>query len=111
MSKERLEEIEGKYSILTIASKRGGIEHTEVEVEDLVFLIQNSFEQGERVQGLEKRLKLYDFWYTVAYQQNKRYREALEEIAYHVATPIGEKEDYEKTVYELIDIAKRALGY
>lgn len=38
-------------------------------------------------------------------------KDALEQIAYHVATPIGESENYEKTVYEFINIAKRALGY
>ena len=35
-------------------------------------------EQAERVQELENHLKLYDFWYRTAYEQNKRYREALE---------------------------------
>ncbi|MFE8697964.1 hypothetical protein ACFYKT_16605 [Cytobacillus sp. FJAT-53684] len=46
-------------------------------------------------------------------QENEieRYKTALEEIAYHVATPIGENENYETTAYEFIDISKRALGY
>ena len=63
MSIERLEEIELEYSTLTVSSERNGIEYTEVDVNDLVFLIQNSFKQAKRVEELE--------------QQNERYREAL----------------------------------
>jgi len=37
-------------------------------------------EQAERVQELENRLKLYDFWYRTAYEQNKRYRAAINNI-------------------------------
>ena len=37
-------------------------------------------EQAERVQELENHLKLYDFWYRTAYEQNKRYREAINNI-------------------------------
>src|SRR5690625_957296 len=40
--------------------------------------IQWHIEQAERVQELENHLKLYEFWYRTAYEQNKRYREALE---------------------------------
>lgn len=40
----------------------------------------------------------------------KKFKEALEEIAYDVASPIGEDENYKETVYKFIDIAKRALG-
>lgn len=43
--------------------------------------------------------------------ENARLRKALEEIAHHVNTPLREKEDYEKTSYLFIDIAKRGLGY
>lgn len=44
-------------------------------------------------------------------EKAEKYRNALEEIAHHVSTPLGEKENYEDTVYNFIDIAKRALGY
>ena len=64
--KERLEKLETKYSTLTVSSEKNGTEYTEVDVEDLVFLIQNGFKQAERVQELE--------------QQNKRYKQALEHI-------------------------------
>ena len=62
--KERLEELETKYSTLTVSSEKNGTEYTEVDVEDLVFLIQNGFKQAERAEELEK--------------QNKRYKQALE---------------------------------
>lgn len=52
--KERLKEIEVKYSILTVSSEKNSTEYTEVDVEDLVFLIQNGFKQFERVQELGK---------------------------------------------------------
>ncbi|KOS61521.1 hypothetical protein FJQ98_16180 [Lysinibacillus agricola] len=42
---------------------------------------------------------------------NKKLISSLEEIAHHVSVPIDEPENYENTVYEFIDIAKRALGY
>ena len=67
MSKERLEEIETKYSTLTVSSEKNGTEYTEVDVEDLVFLIQNGFKQAERVEELEREL-----------EEHKRYREAIE---------------------------------
>lgn len=59
-----MEEIETKYSVLTVSSEKNSTEYTEVDVEDLVFLIQNGFKQAERVQELE--------------EENKRYRELLE---------------------------------
>ena len=80
MSRERLEEIEGKHSTITITSKQDGFEYTEVIVEDLVFLIQNGFRQAERVQELETVIE-QDKRQSVLeglYEQNKRYREALE---------------------------------
>ena len=43
--------------------------------------------------------------------ESKKFKEALEEIAYDVASPIGEDENYKETVYKFIDIAKSALGY
>src|SRR5690606_23926824 len=55
--KERLEEIETKYSTLTVSSEKNSTEYTEVNVEDLVFLIQNGFKQAERVQELEEGVK------------------------------------------------------
>ena len=57
MSKERLEEIEAKYSTLTVSSEKNGKEYTEVDVKDLVFLIQNGFKQAERVHELEQQNK------------------------------------------------------
>jgi len=65
-NKKRLEEIETKYSTLTVSSKKNSTEYTEVDVEDLVFLIQNGFKQAERVEELEIKIE--------------RYRKALEEI-------------------------------
>src|SRR5690625_2613980 len=41
-------------------------------------LLAYAIRQAERVQDLENHLKLYEFWYRTAYEQNKRYREALE---------------------------------
>src|SRR5690625_6965837 len=84
MSKERLEEIEAKHSTLTITSERGGIEYTEVDVKDLVFLIQNGFEQVKRVQELEEVAEAdgsafhsLEKLFMESEQQNKRYREAI----------------------------------
>lgn len=57
--KERLEEIETKYSTLTVSSEKNGKEYTEVDVEDLVFLIQNGFKQAERAYELEQQIKRY----------------------------------------------------
>ena len=61
MSKEWLEEIEAKYSTLTVANERGGIEYIEVDIKDLVFLIQNGFKQAERVQELEEENRKLNF--------------------------------------------------
>src|SRR5690606_8892610 len=84
MSKKRLEEIETKYSILTVSSEKNGTEYTEVNVEDLVFLIQNGFKQAERVQELEeeiedwrKEVKKWQMFFREESQQNKRYREVI----------------------------------
>lgn len=85
MSKEQLEEIEGKYTILPVSSKQDGFEYTEVVVEDLVFLIQNGFKQAERVQELEELKNAFDDLdsdYIDLMEQNKRYRELLESIRY-----------------------------
>lgn len=41
----------------------------------------------------------------------ERFTSALSDIAHHISSPLGEKEDYHKTVYEFIDIAKNTLGY
>lgn len=78
MRNERLEEIEGKYTILHVSSKQDGFEYTEVVVEDLVFLIQNGFKQAERVQELETRIDKFYKLNMKLHKQNKRYREALE---------------------------------
>ena len=82
MSKERLEEIEGKYTILPVSSKQDGFEYTEVVVEDLVFLIQNGFKQAERVQELEDIIHQDERQAVLEkmYEQNKRYLEAIKEI-------------------------------
>ena len=83
MNKKRLEEIEAKYSTLTVSSERDGIEYTEVDVKDLVFLIQNGFKQTKRVKELERELEEHKSKFTVEYtmslrKRNKRYREAIE---------------------------------
>ena len=68
-------------------------------------------EQAEKVEVLEKYLNNAGNEVLVIGDESEKYKNALEEIAYHVATPLGKKEDFEKTTYEFIDIAKRALGY
>src|SRR5690606_5587789 len=95
--KERLEEIETKYSTLTVSSEKNGTEYTEVDVEDLVFLIQNGFKQAERVQELESNSynahleRLLDR----KEQEIERYREAIEyiqrEIREAIYTPKNNK--------------------
>jgi len=54
--------------------------HTGHEV-DVVTIQKSDYEhlkeQAERVQGLENHLKLYEFCYRQAYEQNKRYREVI----------------------------------
>ncbi len=100
MSKKPLEEIEEKYSTLTVSSEKNGTEYTEVDVKDLVFLIQNGFKQAERVQELEK--------------ENKRYREALEFYAdrdnYKLEHFDYNLDDYMSTVdYDEGQIAREAL--
>jgi len=79
MSKE-LEDIEAKYSTLTVSSEKNGTEYAEVDVEDLAFLIQNGFKQAERVQELEQKLAEIRFVNNDYDKINKRYRAALEEI-------------------------------
>ena len=78
MNKERLEEIETKYSTLTVSSERDGIEYIEVNVEDLVFLIQNGFKQVERISKQETRINNLTLDLAVSRMQNKCYREAIE---------------------------------
>src|SRR5699024_10574539 len=94
MSKERLEEIEAKHSTLTITSERGGIEYTEVDVKDLVFLIQNGFEQVKRVQELEEVAETdgsafhsLEKLFMESEQQNKRYRELIKKLKRMVYDP------------------------
>ena len=75
--KERLEQIQQNDLIQAISDGflfgKDGLK-TENIFRDVEWLIK----QAERVQELENHLKLYDFWYRTAYEQNKRYREALE---------------------------------
>src|SRR5690625_3465170 len=90
MSKERLEEIEKSFNFWVNEDESIGI-----LPEDIEWIIQQAklgISQQEqfhdyktenlslqkRVQELENHLKLYEFWYRTAYEQNKRYREALE---------------------------------
>src|SRR5699024_3965606 len=94
MSKERLEEIEAKHSTLTITSERGGIEYTEVDVKDLVFLIQNGFEQVKRVQELEEVAETDGSAFhsleklcMESEQQNRRYRELIKKMTRIVYDP------------------------
>ena len=62
----RLEEIKKYESIEEVILKRK-------PDEDKWWLIN-------RVEKLENHLKLYEFWYRTAYDQNKRYREVIEDI-------------------------------
>lgn len=87
MSKERLEELEKKYSTITITRERDEIEYAEIDVRDLIYLIQYGFRQTERVQELEKARKtLSDNHFQqieqhkYLLQQNKHYREAKDEL-------------------------------
>src|SRR5690606_2308329 len=125
MSKERLEEIEAKHSTLTVSSEKNGKEYTEVDVEDLVFLIQNGFKQAERVQELESNSynahleRLLDR----KEQEIERYREAIEyiqkEIRKAIYTPKKQKlsSDFEREfergktrgLIQFSDIVKEAI--
>src|SRR5690625_3176414 len=64
--------------------------HTGHEV-DVVTIQKSDYEhlkeQAERVQELENHLKLYEFWYRQAYEQNKRYREVIEEAREYANSP------------------------
>lgn len=80
MNEKRLEEIEAKYSTLTVSSEKNGTEYTEVDVEDLVFLIQNGFKQAERVEDLEDKLARIRFVNSFYDKINIRYRKALNNI-------------------------------
>jgi len=65
-------------------------------------------EQAERVQELEKHLKLYDFWYRTAYEQNKRYREALNSvITLWVASTDATDDTW--LAHEMSETARKAL--
>src|SRR5690606_31244529 len=91
MSKERLEEIEAKHSTLTVSSEKNGKEYTEVDVEDLVFLIQtcrNATEDmtidyesltDKHVSITKEILEEYQEENERLEQQNRRYREAIRE--------------------------------
>lgn len=91
MSKERLEEIEAKYSTLTVSSEKNGTEYTEVDVEDLVFLIQTCWNTTEgmtidyesltdkHVNITKEILEEYQEENEMLEQQNRCYREAIRE--------------------------------
>lgn len=57
MSKKRLEEIEKRYSELAIIRTENKKEYVEIEVDDLVFLIQNNFKQAEQVEEYKLELQ------------------------------------------------------
>ena len=89
--KERLEEIETKYSTLTVSSEKNSTEYTEVDVEDLVFLIQTCWNAtggmtidyesltDRHVNITKEILEEYQEENERLEQQNKRYREAIRE--------------------------------
>lgn len=92
--KERLEELETKYSTLTVFGEKNSTEYTEVDVEDLVFLIQNGFKQAELVEKLEEEVdrlngalhfqlseeNIKNERIRKLHRQNRRYLEAIEDI-------------------------------
>lgn len=102
--KERLGEIETKYSTLTVSSEKNGTEYTEVDVEDLVFLIQNGFKQAERADKNAQDLEDMDRQLYSEQQQNKRYREALNNI-YELA----EYDEYDSILEQIISEVEKAL--
>ena len=111
MSRERLEEIEGKHSTITITSKQDGFEYTEVIVEDLVFLIQNGYRQAERVQELETVIE-QDKRQSVLeglYEQNKRYREALFKMDDYDIELGDMREDMQEKLLQIKYIKDKAL--
>lgn len=95
MSKERLEEIRTrlKYGLGCLKHLRREILNSDDEsLKDQINLLENDikylFEQAERVQELEKDIKEWEIvnecWEEInenLAEQNKRYREVLEEIA------------------------------
>lgn len=106
MSKEWLEEIEAKYSTLTITSERDGIEYTDVDVKDLVFLIQNGFKQAERV-GILLEQTGHNFEVNRKLDaQNKRYREAIEKAKNAMCLVVGGEGSATKVAH---DILRKAL--
>src|SRR5690625_8013322 len=112
MSKERLEEI--KYKLYTLHN----CTDTDEAIKDFIFYhlkIEWIIEQAERVQELERankqlerqapgiELDLLNMELTDAFKQNKRYREALEEI-------MKIEENHEWNLYGLAyGIAERTL--
>ena len=78
--KERLEEIAYNVGVSLDGEK------ALMSSDDYDFLYNYALEQAERVQELERELEEHKSKFTVKYtmslrEQNKRYREALEEIA------------------------------
>ena len=91
--KERSEEIENKKFFDVVNGELLKLEN-----------VNRLIEQAERVQELENHLKLYDFWYRTAYEQNKRYREALKNI-YELA----EYDEYNNTLEQIVSEIEKAL--
>ena len=99
--KERLEEIEVKYSTLTVSSEKNGIEYTKVDVEDLMFLIQNGFKQADRVEELEMKLSINTNNMKQLQKENECYKQALEFYA--------DEETYEPSEVQIGAVTKE--GY
>lgn len=92
IAKEWLEDIKERFAKYQTDYNLNG--------EDVEWLIQ----QAERVQELENHLNLYDFWYRIAYEQNKRYREALNNI-YELA----EYDEYNSILEQIVSEVEKAL--
>src|SRR5690625_3922737 len=112
MSKERLEEIEKNLDPLGYGM--GG--HL-ISVNDIYWLVGYAKEQAERVQELEETNKK-NYWIAADFkfenlqleQQNKRYREALEEILAEAYEEAGVHPDtgMQLETY-IVRIARKAL--
>ena len=114
LDKERLKEIETKYSILTVSSEENSTEYTEVDVEDLVFLIQNGFKQAERVEELEKvigdldeNVAAFETLWLEEKRKNKRYKQALELI--YKDTFYESENDWVSLIHVIRKRAEKAL--
>ena len=116
--KERLEEIETKYSTLAVTNEKNNAEYIEVDVEDLVFLIQTCWKAIEgmtisydsltdrHVNITKEILEEYQEENERLEQQNRRYREAIEWALYESAWC----DEGNALAAKVVDILSKALG-